>query len=293
MKKIHPSDYLVTDPIKLKDFDTKAGLDASHKKLKKKLRKTSKKIADFQDRMYAQGKYAALICIQGMDTAGKDSLIREVFKGLNARGVVVHSFKTPSKEELKHDFLWRHAIALPERGKIGVFNRTHYENVLVTRVHPEYVLNENIPGIDKVEDLNAAFWDQRFQQIRNFEDRLTENGILLFKFFLNISKEEQRYRLLRRLRKEDKNWKFSAGDLKERKLWDEYQGFYEEAINRSATSEAPWHIIPSDDKKEARYVLAEIIQQKFDEYETVQPPELDEETASNIEKYKKQLEAEQ
>lgn len=292
MKKIHPSDYLVTDPIKLKDFDTKADLDASHKKLKKKLRKTSKKIADFQDRMYAQGKYAALICIQGMDTAGKDSLIREVFKGLNARGVVVHSFKTPSKEELKHDFLWRHAIALPERGKIGVFNRTHYENVLVTRVHPEYVLNENIPGIDKVEDLNAAFWDQRFQQIKNFEDRLVENGILLFKFFLNISKEEQRYRLLRRLRKEDKNWKFSAGDLKERKLWDEYQGFYEEAINRSATSEAPWHIIPSDDKKEARYILAEIIQQKFDEYDEVQPPELDKETASHIEKYKKQLEAE-
>ena len=164
-----------------------------------------------------------MVCLQGMDTAGKDSLIREVFKELNARGVQVHSFKVPTALERNHDYLWRHYLVLPERGKFSVFNRTHYENVLVTKVHPQYILGENISGIEAVEDVDEAFWEKRYRQINDFEKHISENGTLIFKFFLHLSKEEQRQRLLRRLNLKEKNWKFSPSDLKERKLWDKYQ----------------------------------------------------------------------
>ena len=177
------SDYQITGPVKLSERKTHEDFGKT-KELEQELDEVSKKIADIQNAMYAHGKYAALICIQGMDTAGKDSLIREVFKNFNARGVVVHSFKTPTSLELGHDYLWRHYIALPARGKVGVFNRTHYENVLVTRVHPEYILNENIPGINEVSDIDEAFWENRFEQINNFEKHIADNGTIIFKFFL-------------------------------------------------------------------------------------------------------------
>jgi Uncharacterized conserved protein len=188
-------DFKAHKNIQLANVATKTVL----KDAKKQLKKARKQISKLQDTMYAEGKYGMLICIQGMDTAGKDSLIREVFKDVNARGVVVHSFKVPTPLELNHDFLWRHYIALPEKGKIGVFNRTHYENVLVTRVHPNYVLSEHIPGIGSEKDITDAFYHNRMAQINNFEQHLVTSGTIVLKFFLHLSKDEQKHRLLRRL----------------------------------------------------------------------------------------------
>ena len=292
MKKIDHSRLKVTNHIKLKDAPTFIEMDASEDKIEDELQDVREDLGDWQDKLYAFQKYSVLVCLQGMDTAGKDSLIREVFKDFNSRGVVVHSFKTPSDKELKHDYLWRHYVALPERGKFGVFNRTHYENVLVTRVHPEYILNENLPGINSVEDIDADFWDRRFEQIRNFEKHIAENGTIIFKFFLHLSKNEQRNRLLRRLDKPNKNWKFSPGDLKERKLWDSYQECYEDAINRTSTEKAPWYIIPADDKPTARYLVAKILHDELKKYDEIQEPELDPAIKKNIDEYREQLKSE-
>ncbi|QXP67137.1 PPK2 family polyphosphate kinase [Polaribacter sp. AHE13PA] len=259
--------YKVKGIIQLTDFNTKEVIEKS----KKKLKKIRKKLSDIQDTMYAEGKYSMLICLQGMDTSGKDSLIREVFKDVNARGVEVHSFKVPTELELKHDFLWRHYIALPAKGKIGVFNRTHYENVLVTRVHPEYVFGENIPTINTLEDINDAFFHERMERINNFEKHITDSGTIVLKFFLNLSKDEQKNRLLRRLNLPEKNWKFSAGDLKERKLWDKYQFCYEDLLNRTSKENAPWFIIPADDKPTARFILADIVLEELEKYNFKEP----------------------
>ncbi|HLV15020.1 MAG TPA: PPK2 family polyphosphate kinase [Xanthomarina sp.] len=292
MKKIDDKQFKVTKPIQLNEIPTIFDLEADSKKIEKKLGKIRKKLAKLQDTMYAHGKYAVLVCLQGMDTAGKDSLIREVFKDLNARGVVVHSFKVPTSLELKHDFLWRHYIALPARGKFGVFNRTHYENVLVTRVHPEYILGENLPNVTSQEDINQEFWDKRFDQINNFEKHIAENGTIIFKFYLHLSKEEQKNRLLRRLEKANKNWKFSPGDLEERELWDDYQTYYQDALNRTSKPHAPWFTIPSDDKPTARYLVANIIYETLKKYKDIKEPELDDEVKANLELYKNQLENE-
>ncbi|HSI70766.1 MAG TPA: PPK2 family polyphosphate kinase [Gillisia sp.] len=292
MKKINHTQFKITSPAKVRELPTVLDLEADKKEIKKHLKETRKKLADWQDTMYAYRKYSVLFCIQGMDTAGKDSLIREVFKGFNTRGVVVHSFKIPSSMELKHDFLWRHYIALPERGKFGVFNRTHYENVLVTRVNPEFILKENLPDVKNLDDINEEFWDKRFEQIRNFEKHLHENGTIIFKFFLNLSKEEQRQRLLRRLRKPNKNWKFSPSDLEERKLWSKYRGYYEEAINRTSTEKAPWFVIPADDKTTARYLVANILWEELSQYEDVKEPELSPDIRKNLDDYKEQLQKE-
>ncbi|WP_425489562.1 PPK2 family polyphosphate kinase [Hyunsoonleella aquatilis] len=286
------SDFKITSKINIKDLPTALDLGADEKAVEKALKKTRKKLAEIQNTMYAHDKYAVLICIQGMDTAGKDSMIREVFKSFNVRGVEVHSFKVPTDLELSHDYLWRHYIALPQRGKFGVFNRTHYENVLVTRVHPGYIMAENIPGVDSVDDIDDAFWDKRFEQINNFEKHVAENGTIIFKFFLNLSKDEQKYRLLRRLNKQEKNWKFSSGDLKERKLWDKYQECYEDVLNRSSKAHAPWYNIPADDKPTARYIVAKIMYDVLSQYTDIVEPELDEETKANLDLYKAQLEGE-
>lgn len=283
--------YKVTSTIKISELDSHEDL-GKKSELEDELNDVSEKLADIQNAMYAHDKYAVLICIQGMDTSGKDSLIREVFKNLNARGVVVHSFKSPSEIELDHDYLWRHYIALPARGKFGVFNRTHYENVLVTRVHPEYILNERLPGINSVEDIDESFWEKRFEQINDFEKTIAQNGTIIFKFYLNLSKDEQKHRLLRRLEKKNKNWKFSAGDLKERKRWDDYISCYEEAINKTSKPHAPWYVIPADDKPSARLILAKILLEEMSKYKDIKEPELDEKTKANIEDYKRQLEAE-
>ncbi|TGV03015.1 PPK2 family polyphosphate kinase [Flavivirga rizhaonensis] len=277
--------YKVTTNISLKNSETRAVIDNAEKELKS----VRKKLGKLQDTLYAHGKYAVLVCLQGMDTSGKDSLIREVFKDFNARGVVVHSFKVPTQLELKHDYIWRHYIALPARGKFGVFNRTHYENVLVTRVHPGYILGENIPTVNSIDDIDDAFWDKRFEQINNFEKYIAESGTIIFKFFLNLSKEEQKNRLLRRLEKQEKNWKFSPGDLKERKLWEKYQECYEDAINRTSKPHAPWYTIPADDKPTARYMVAKIMYDVLSTYKDIQEPELDDDIKANLKMYKEEL----
>jgi len=258
---------------------------------KKKLKKARKELSKLQETMYAEGKYAVLICLQGMDTSGKDSLIKEVFKDVNASGVVVHSFKVPTESDLKHDYLWRHYIALPERGKIGVFNRTHYENVLVTRVHPEYILGENIPEVKSLDDLTDDFYHKRMEEINEFEKNLAANGTIILKFFLNISKLEQKNRLLRRLRLEEKNWKFSPGDLKERKLWNNYQFCYQELLNKTSKENAPWFVIPADHKPTARFLVSDIIVETLKKY-NFKEPELPEKYKSEIENYKAQLASE-
>lgn len=278
--------YRVNVPVVLNQVPTKE----VEVKAKKELKKYRKQLSELQDTMYAHGKYNMLICFQGMDTAGKDSLIREVFKDVNARGVVVHSFKVPSSKELKHDFLWRHYVALPERGKIGVFNRTHYENVLVTRVHPEYILGEQLPAITELSQVNDAFFHRRMEAINEFEAHLQETGTIILKFYLHLSKHEQKNRLLRRLRLKDKNWKFSSSDLEERKLWDTYQYCYEDMLNRTDTDQAPWYIIPADDKPTARLRVAEIIVEALASRKDIVEPELDAKTKSQLADFRNQLE---
>ena len=292
MKAISISDFKISSKINIKDLPTRINLKADKKELKEALRAISEDLADIQNAMYAHGKYSVLFCIQGMDTAGKDSLIREVFKEFNVRGIVAHSFKKPTDLELKHDYLWRHYIALPARGKFGIFNRTHYENVLVTRVHPNYLMYENMPDITSVDDVNEAFWDKRFSEINAFEKHIAENGTIIFKFFLNLSKDEQKNRLLRRLNRPDKNWKFSSDDLKERKLWDKYQTCYEDVLNRSSKPHAPWFNIPADDKPTARYIVAKILYDTLKTYTDIKEPELPAKEKANIGAYKQQLENE-
>ena len=284
--------FRVDGKVKLLERPTREDFGKTDKELKKDLENIREELGDFQDTLYAHGKYSVLICLQGMDTAGKDSLIREVFKDFNARGVVVHSFKVPTELELGHDYLWRHYIALPAKGKFGVFNRTHYENVLVTRVHPEYIMGEHIPGIHSVADIDQKFWDKRFEQINNFERHIAENGTIIFKFYLHLSKEEQRLRLLRRLALKRKNWKFSPGDLKERKLWDTYRNCYEEAINETSKAHAPWYIVPADNKKAARVIVASVLLDELKKYKDIKEPELDDKIKANLALYKEQLEKE-
>ena len=289
MKDINTSIFKVDSTVELNVLPTKIELETDTKQVEKELRRVRKKLGKLQDTLYAHGKYAVLICIQGMDTAGKDSMIREVFKDFNSRGVVVHSFKVPTALELGHDYLWRHYIALPARGKFGVFNRTHYENVLVTRVHPGYIMGENIPGINSVSDITEGFWQQRFEQINHFEDHIAKNVTIIFKFFLHLSKEEQKNRLLRRLEKEEKHWKFSPGDLKERKLWDQYQFCYQDAINKTSKPNAPWYAVPADDKATARYLVAKILYDTLKTYKDIQEPDLEDDVKANINMYIQQL----
>lgn len=289
MKSINPDDFRVVNPISFSKLPTDLKNDADDDEKEEKLDKVQEKLSKLQDVMYAHNRYGVLICLQGMDTSGKDSLIREVFKEFNPRGVVVHSFKTPNSTELEHDYLWRHYLALPEKGKFAVFNRTYYENVLVTRVHPEYILNENLPGIETVEDITPKFWENRFEQINNFEKHIAQNGTIVLKFFLNMSKEEQRKRLLHRLENGEDNWKFSIGDLKERELWDEYMKCYEEAINKTSNEHAPWFVIPADDKEMARYIVAKIVWEEMQKHTDIKEPELDEKVQKDIELYKNYL----
>ncbi len=289
MENINIEDFKVKSTIKLADFATKLDIDTDKDQEELALDKIQKKLSKKQDAMYAHNRHAFLICLQGMDTSGKDSLIREVFKEFNPRGVVVHSFKTPNSTELEHDYLWRHYLALPEKGKFAVFNRTHYENVLVTRVHPEYILFENLPGIEKVEDITPQFWENRMEQMVNFEKHISQNGTKILKFYFHMSKDEQRERLLKRLENPEDNWKFSTGDLKERERWDDYMKYYEEAINKTSTDFAPWYIVPADDKGVARYIVAKIIWEELEKLTDIAEPELDPKVKANIEEYRTQL----
>lgn len=289
MQLINPDDFRVKNAIDLSKIPTDISMNSSKKEEEMALDEIQKKLSAKQDAMYAHNRHAFLICLQGMDASGKDSLIREVFKEFNPRGVVVHSFKTPNSTELEHDYLWRHYLALPEKGKFAVFNRTHYENVLVTRVHPEYILFENLPGFENVSDITPQFWENRMEQINNFEKHIAQNGTTILKFYFHMSKDEQRKRLLKRLEQPEDQWKFSTGDLKERERWDDYMTFYQEAINKTSTDYAPWYIVPADDKGIARYIVASIIWEKLNLLTDIKEPELDPKVKKDIEMYKEIL----
>ena len=225
----------------------------------KERQENTEDISKLQDRLYAEGRQGLLLIFQAMDAAGKDSTIEHVMSGINPQGCKVVSFKQPSKSELAHDFLWRCSKEIPERGYIGIFNRSHYEEVLVCKVHPEYVLGQNINDLDSTTKMNQTFWDNRYESIVDFEKHLSRNGYTILKFFLNIGKDEQRNRFLSRIDDQEKNWKFNTGDLAERELWDEYQSAYEEMIKATHTQESPWFIIPADHKWFMRYAVSEII----------------------------------
>lgn len=273
----------VQGALSLHDFPTRLGKVPEKKALKEELSQLRKSLSEFQERLYAHGRHSVLICLQGMDTSGKDSLVREVFKDFNSRGVVVHNFGPPTTREYRHDFLWRHYAALPERGKFGVFNRSHYENVLATRVHPQWLMPEKLPHIHKVEDIPADFWVKRMQRIRNFEYHLAESGTIVFKFFLHISPEEQRNRLIRRLNRPNKRWKFAPSDLEARKYWQDYQRCYEEALTMTSTVYAPWYVIPADSKSVARVLVARILDNALQKPEHIKEPPWNVKTQGELE----------
>jgi len=251
--------YRIDKPerFRLADFKTsdKAGLNLDKDSIKDLLEKDAERLSDLQERLYAQDKWALLIVLQGMDTAGKGGIIEHVMAGVNPQGCVVHAFKAPSAEELEHDFLWRPTLRLPERGRIGIFDRSYYEEVVVVRVHPEFLAKQKLPPSLSGKDI----WKHRFKSIRAFERNLARNGTIVLKFFLHISREEQRERLLARLDEPAKRWKFNAGDIAERKLWDKYMAVWQEAIRSTSTEHAPWHVVPADSKPFARLVVARTI----------------------------------
>lgn len=231
---------------------------------KELLGEARKGLVEMQDKLYAHNEYSVLIVLQAMDAAGKDSSVEHVMSGLNPTGIKVASFKTPTSNELEHDYFWRHNRRLPPRGEIGIFNRSHYENVLVTRVHPEYILNERLPDINSVEDIKPQFWKNRFEQIRNWEKSLVENGTVIMKFFLYVSKEEQKERFMERIENPEKNWKFAAADVLERQHWDAYMEAYEDLLPATSTSYAPWFVLPADSKWFTRLCLSHIIHNEFE-----------------------------
>lgn len=257
--KITIDDFRVLEgkSVNLKNYTTES--PENFKKNKKEIKKIIKNIDYYQNILNAENKQSLLIILQGIDAAGKDSSIRAIMTGVNPQGVNVSSFKTPSSLEYEHDYLWRHIIKMPERGKIEIFNRSHYENVLVCKVHPEFILNEKIPTINSVKDINDGFFEKRYEEIKNFENRMFNNGTRIIKFFLNISKDEQKKRFIKRINEKEKNWKFSASDLKERKFWNEYQKAFAMAFEKTSTENCPWFIVPFDNKSYGQLVMAYII----------------------------------
>jgi len=246
------------DGFKLKRFDPEdtGGLKSEGKpRAKDALAAGIQALASLQDRLYAQDRWSILLIFQAMDAAGKDGAIKHVMSGVNPQGCQVYSFKTPSAEDLDHDFLWRTTKCLPERGRIGVFNRSYYEEVLVVRVHPEILENQKLPP----QLVTKRIWDDRYESIRDFERHLVRNGVVIRKFFLNVSKDEQLRRFMERLDNPEKNWKFAASDAKERARWDDYMEAYEDLIRETSTREAPWHVVPADNKWYTRLVVADAV----------------------------------
>lgn len=282
-------DYIVKGKFLIKKANTSYTGKLEKKEGKEILAGEKDKLRDLQEKLYADGSKSLLIVLQAMDAAGKDSLIEHVFGGVNPQGCAVHSFKTPNDKEYSHDFLWRHTIALPEKGKIGIFNRSHYESVLVCKVHPAYNLSEKT--WNSVADFDDKFWKNRYESIRNFEKHLADNGTTVVKIFLNVSQKEQKERFLDRINEPEKNWKFSGADLAERKLWDQYMKAYEEAINETSKDVAPWFVIPADNKWFARVAAIQIIIDALEKMD-LKFPTLSAEKLKGLDDAKKQLESE-
>ena len=253
---------------RLKDFDpADTGKLHSKEKAEELLQEDIAQLADLQGKLYARDQWAILLIFQAMDAAGKDGVIKHVMSGVNPQGVQVYSFKQPSAEELDHDFMWRAVRCVPERGRIGIFNRSYYEEVLVVRVHQQFLTKQHLPQ----ELVSKKIWDERMQDMCNFESYLTGNGIVVRKFFLNVSKDEQKRRFLRRLDEPEKNWKFSDADVRERQCWDDYMQAYEEMIQRTAKPHAPWYVVPADHKWFTRLVVGSAIVETLKELKLAYP----------------------
>lgn len=260
-----------TGGFRLKDHTCDLPGDLGKKELKEQLEADKERISELQEVLYPAGKHALLMIFQAMDAAGKDSCIRHVMSGVNPQGVRVWSFKAPSTLERSHDFLWRHSQAVPERGHIGIHNRSHYEEVLVTRVHPEFILGQNIPAVRSLKDIDTAFWEARYSAIRAWEKQLADSGTVIMKFFLNMSRKEQKKRFIERIDEPSKNWKFNAGDVRERGHWDAYMKAYEAAIGATAAPHAPWFIIPADEQWESRAMVGRLLREQLEALKMVQP----------------------
>lgn len=274
------------DSFRLKQFDPAetCGLDIEKEEARELLQAGVKRLHDLQERLYAERRWSILIVLQAIDTAGKDSTIKHVMSGVNPQGCIVHSFKAPSLAELRHDFLWRANCKLPERGEIGIFNRSYYEEVLVVRVHEELLRKQNLPP----EPVGEELWTKRFESIRDFEKHLGRNGTVVLKFFLNLSREEQKRRLLARIDEPDKHWKFDLNDIVEREHWDDYQRAYQAAIAATATKSAPWHVVPADNKWFTRLVVAATIVEALERLDPRFPP-VDDDLRKAMAKARKQL----
>lgn len=270
-----------------KDYDPEFTAGFKDKKdARKKLEQNIAELAEYQDILYAQDTYALLLIFQAMDAAGKDGAIKHVMSGVNPQGCQVYSFKSPSAEELDHDYLWRTNKVMPERGRIGIFNRSYYEEVLVVRVHPELLDHQKIPP-----SARENIWKRRYEQINNMEKYLSENGVVILKFFLNVSKEEQKKRFLERIDRPEKNWKFSTADAKERAFWDNYQKAYEDCLNRTSTEWAPWFVVPADNKWFSRLTVSEIVVRTLKRL-NLRYPEVSEERRQELLEIRKLLEDE-
>ena len=259
----------------------------SKKKSRKLIDDIVERLSEAQRRLYAQNRYSLLLVFQAMDAAGKDSTIRAVMSGINPAGCQVFSFKQPSEKELDHDFLWRTGLCLPERGRIGIFNRSYYEEVLVVRVHPEYLGGQRLPELPNLDKL----WSERFESIRDHEKHLARNGTIILKFWLNVSRAEQRRRFIARIEEQEKNWKFSAGDVRESLLWDSYMEAYEEAVNATSRPWAPWYAIPADSKPFMRLTVAQIIDETLESL-PLRYPELGADARADLDAMRERLEAE-
>lgn len=291
MKYNFSDDFLIKEnsKFKIKKHNTSYKGKLNKDEAKLLLETEKEKLHLLQEKLYADGSQSLLIILQAMDAAGKDSLIAHVLGGVNPQGCEVTSFKSPSSKEYQHDFLWRQYNALPEKGKIGIFNRSHYESVLVCKVHPEYNLNEKT--WTDVKQFDEKFWEKRFESIRNFEKHLANNGTKIIKIFLNVSKEEQKERFLDRINEDDKNWKFSSADITERGFWDDYQKVYENAINETSTEFSPWFVIPADKKWFTRVAAIQIIIDQLEEM-NLKFPELSDKEKKGLADSKAKLESE-
>lgn len=289
--KINPSTFRVPEgrPFNLQMWPTRIDPVYDTKKdYKDKLKDDVEEIGRLQPMLFASNQYALLLIFQGMDTSGKDGAVSHVLTGVNPLGFQVYNFKQPSAEELDHDFLWRTTVRLPERGRIGVFNRSYYEEVLVVKVHPEFLKGQNLPqGVLDKKNL----WKQRYQSINDFESHMVRNGTRVVKFYLHLSKDEQGRRLLDRIEDKEKNWKFNPGDMEERKLWPKYMQAYQECLAATSTKQAPWYVVPADDKKNARLIVSKIVVSELKKLK-LQYPQVSSETKKAFVASRKMLEAE-
>ena len=271
---------------RLKDYDAGfTGHYHSEESARARLQENVERLAKYQDLLYSEGSYSLLVVLQAMDAAGKDGTIKHVMSGVNPSGCEVTAFKTPSEEELRHDFLWRCYRPLPQRGHIGIFNRSYYEEVLVVRVHPEFLGRQHLPGFTKPD---RKFWKQRFESINNMERHLVRNGTVVLKFFLYLSKEEQRKRFLERIEDPGKNWKYSDADLHERLCWDDYMDAYQDAIRHTSTKYAPWYVIPADNKWFTHLTVSDIIVEALKDLKLAYP-KVDDAQRKRLEQAKKAL----